>query len=314
MLGPMSRLALPPRPPYAGEPPSQAALLQRGRALHDAQHDALKHVDRLVRTQQQVGEDLAHDIAALRTGSESIDLLERQNQNAGLLAQLVRTFSGRNLLLERRSATQSLLTTYETASVRLRRAAAFADELHLCALGLQQDVGRLQSEWATARENDRLVTERLAAIRAAQTTLARSAHGLDPIEADTLADQLRFEHNQEEVRQSLYRATSRLCEENLPKTRELRDAVMSLHADMVRYVTTATGQVDAAGRHLQALGLAADAATVIRELQESMLELSTAMEVTEDFLAQTKALLGETLPALQARIDAQRELDALGDG
>lgn len=313
MLGDMSVLQVPPRPAYVGEPPSQAGLLERDRALRGAQAHALGEVNRLVRTQAELGEALAHDIASLQAGGASIDLLERKNAQSGLLSQLVRTFSGRSAVLERRSATQALLRTYETASVRLRRAAAFADELQLCALSLQRDVGHVQQEWGAARDNARRAEERLAALREAQRTLERSAHGLDAFEADSLRDQLRFERNQEEILLSLYQATARICEQNVPKTRDLRDTVMSLHADMTRYVTTATGQLDAAGRHLQALGLAADAATVLRELHESMLELTTALEVTEDYLGQTKRLLADTLPALQARIDAQRELSALGD-
>ena len=77
---------------------------------------------------------------------------------------------------------------------------------------------------------------------------------------------------------------------------------MELHEGMAGYVMQAGSAVDAAGRKIQALGMAADAPVVVGELQESLAQLGSAMEVTQSYVEQTQQLLNRVLPDLSSRV------------
>ena len=115
---------------------------------------------------------------------------------------------------------------------------------------------------------------------------------------------------------ALFQAGADLCRQELEPARALRDTVLQLHEEMARYVMQATSSVNAAGRRIQALGVAADAPSVVAELNSSLQQLDAAMNATEHYLDQAQHLLTEVLPELSARVErdaSERRLDIADD-
>lgn len=300
------RFSVPPRPSYRGEVPSQAALVHRNQKLAVAHRRTLDRVDELVRTQTQVGRDLTRDLGALSEKGHVLDDLETEMSQAGLLSGLMARITGRSTVLERRSATEALVDHYEMVSMRLRRASAFADDLRLCALELHEEVDELHQQLADGLANEKASAERVLALdKALQEVEGTSA------DAARLRDKLDFELRQEALMLELFRASSEMARQHLDPARALRDTTMRLNEEMATFVLQATGAVNAAGRRIQALGMAADAPVVIGELQQSLEDLNQAMDITTSYVEQTQILLAEVLPQLSARLEAQREMDEI---
>lgn len=300
---------VPPKPAYRGQPPSQARLVERSEEIRDEHQTALSEVDRLARTQQDLGTGLSEDLSALEAQGYAVEALQTAG-DAGLLDALVRRFTRRRTLLARRSATEALVERYEAVSTRLRRASAFTDELRLTALELQDEVQALHRELDTARHNATLAAERVLALEAALREVEQSG---DP-QRHRRIDTLQFELRQEGQALELFKAAEAMCAQHLDPARALRDTVQNLHEEMQAFVLAATGTVDAAGRRIQALGVAADAPLVVGELQQSLVELREAMTATEAYLAQTRDLIAHTLPDLSAQIAAESTVESLSLG
>ena len=174
------------------------------------------------------------------------------------LDAIVRRFTRRRQLLERRSATEELVTRYEGVSARLRRASVFTDELRLTALELQAEVQELHADIDKAQDDARTAARRVIALEQA----IEQAASLPPAERDRVTDTLRFELRHEGQNLQLFKALGEMCGRHVEPARALRDTVQRLHEEMQSFVLAATGTVDAAGRRIQALGAAADAPVV----------------------------------------------------
>ena len=288
---------------------SMAVLARRRDEVQARQSEGLATVDRLVRQQREVSSALQAELAQMRQGGEVLDEIEARSRESGLLAALTRQLSRRRTMLERRSVTEGLITRYQAASLQLRKATAFADELRLCAVDLQQQVDELHQELAAATRSEREGAERLRAQEAEVAALEGGAGGLSSDERQRQQDRLTFALRNEAMDLELHMARVRLSRQHLEPARQLRDTVLSLQEDMARFVTAAAATLDSAGRRIQALGMAADAPVVVAELQQSLAELSQAMEATEDYVRQSQALLTEVLPALSRRLEAQGEVE-----
>ncbi|MCO4746404.1 MAG: hypothetical protein KC912_16525 [Proteobacteria bacterium] len=300
------RYEVPPRLSYRGEVPTQAALVRRNQQLSTGQRRTLDRVDELVRTQTQVGRELTRELTTLSDKGHALDHLETEVSQAGLLSSLMARITGRSTVLERRSATEALVDHYELVSIRLRRASAFADDLRLCALELQQEVVELHEQLADALANEQAAAQRVLAL---ETALA-AVKGVSA-EADRARDTVDFELRQEALMLELFRASADMARQHLEPAKALRDTTMRLNEEMATFVLQATGTVNAAGRRIQALGMAADAPMVVGELQQSLDELNDAMEITTAYVEQTQVLLAEVLPRLSARLEAQREMEQI---
>ncbi len=292
---------VPPRPRYRSEAPTQERLVDRNEALRKSHARALAEVGKLAETQEEMGRALSDELASLSAQGEAVEQLQDPGSQ-GLLDNLVRRFTRRRQLLARRSATEELVDRYEAVSTRLRRASAFTDELRLTALELQDEVQALHREIDDAAHDERLAAERVLALEEAIEALRSDR---DAPDRDRLLDTLRFELRQQGQVLELYRTTGDLCRQHLEPARALRDTVQKLQEEMQAFVLAATGQVDAAGRRIQALGAAADAPIVVGELQESLAELQEAMRATETYLSQTRDLIAHTLPELSRQITAE---------
>ena len=300
------RFFVPPRAAYQGEVPSQAALVRRNQQLAVAHRRRLDRVDELVRTQTQVGRELTRELSSMRDKGQVLDDLEQEMSQAGLLSSLMARITGRSSVLERRSATEALVDHYEIVSIRLRRASAFADDLRLCALELNEEVDVLHQQLADAQVNEKRSATRVLDLESALGEV--SGRGAEAMRA---RDQIDFEIRQETLMLELFRASGEMARQHLDPARALRDTTMRLNEEMANFVLQATGTVNAAGRRIQALGMAADAPTVVGELQQSLDELNDAMEITSAYVEQTQVLLAEVLPELSARLLAQREMDEI---
>lgn len=303
--------ARPPAAPDAGPAPTQAGLLDRRQALTAGHRRALERVNQLVSSQQEITQSLTGGLQGMQERGRELDALDAQERQRGILAAVSRAFSRRRTVLARRSIAEGLLSQYEQVSGSLRRASAFADELHLCALELQDEVEQLHAEHARNLDGARAAAEQVMAIEAALDSL-------DAVDHDTRAqeDRLRFDQRTTSGRMELYRAGAGLCREELEPARALRDTVLELHEEMARFVLQATSSVNAAGRRIQALGVAADAPAVVAELNASLQQLDAAMNATEHYLDSAQHLLTRVLPELSARLErdgAHRRLDLADD-
>jgi hypothetical protein len=120
-------------------------------------------------------------------------------------------------------------------------------------------------------------------------------------------DSLEFEERSVSGDVLLIRAHIELCTDELAEAQELRDTVQTMHEDMARFVLGATKAVNGAGRRIQSLGMAADAATVVIELNESMLQLDVAMQETSRYLLAADDLLTRVLPGMNAKLSSQED-------
>lgn len=297
---------------YEGLVPTQALLARKRDELVARQADRLRQVDDMLRAQQAVSEALRDELGSLREKGEVLDELEARASEGGLLAALTRTLTRRRTMLERQSVTEGLIAQYETVNGRLRKATAFSDELRLCALDLQHQVDQLHQDLARSLRNEQRCAERIRDLEEKLAGLDETL-GLSPEASERLRDKLTFEERTEVVNLELFMAEARLARQHLEPARKLRDTMLSLHEDMARFVVAATSTVNAAGRRIQALGMAADAPVVVQELQQSLDELQSAMDATEAYVAQSQTLLTDVLPELARRLEQQQEVhDELG--
>ncbi len=301
--------AVPPPVTYQGERPTQAALQQRREQLRTENKSSLARVDTLVRSQQAISKELGDELGALQAHGTQLQEIEQRDAETGLLASLVRSLNRRQRLLERRSATEGLLERYQAVTRQLGRAAAFTDELQLCALELQSAVEAMHDEIAVAERNRRRGAERLVVL---ERTLRDIERAEDPVAGRAgLVDKLSFELRHETLLVELFEAQARLLRAEIEPARALRDTMLDLYQEMAAFVQAARSNAYTAGRRIQALGLAADAPLVVAELQASLDELGTAMQATESYISQTQHLLVEVLPELSARLEARVGTDAI---
>ncbi|MEL6341607.1 MAG: hypothetical protein AAFV53_00645 [Myxococcota bacterium] len=296
------KLKLTPPPKYEGDRPTQASLLERRDVLRDRHRDTLQEVNRLVVSQQKISQELGEELAAMQDKGQRLDALQAQEQEGGMLAALVRTFNRRRMILERRSVAEELLHRYEHVSQRLRQASAFSDELRLTALQMQEEVEKLHHERAQAMRNERTAAQRVIELEEQLQAIESGDLDVAAGERDQVMDRLQFEERSESLSVELFRAQSQLLRHEISPARGLRDTVMGMYEEMAQFVLAATARVNGAGRKIQALGMAADAPTVINELNESLAELDVAMEATEVYVAQAQELLTRVLPEMSRQL------------
>lgn len=293
---------------YLGTKLTQGALHRRREATRQRQQEAMARVQGLLETQGTLGRDLGAGLETLEGHGRELERMQRSEGDGGLLSALVRPFTARRTALARRSIAEELLRQYEKVSVRLREATAFADELKVTALELQQEVDQLHRELARAQHNQQIAARRVLDMEAALEELESDDHTSD--ERARLRDRYTFDLRTDAVALRLYEAAAVQCRQHLEPARALRDTVLQLHEDMATYVLSATHKVNASGRRIQGLGMLADAPVVVAELQESLDELNSAMQATADYLQQSQSLIAEVLPELSRRIDADIEASA----
>jgi len=305
------KLKLNPPPRYEGERPSQSSLLERRDSLRTRHRETLERVNGLVESQHEISQELGSELAAMQNNGQRLDELRTAEDEGGMLAALVRTFNRRRVILERRSVAEELLHRYEHVSRKLRQASAFSDELRLTALGLQEEVEELHGEHTQAVRNERTAAGRVHDLEAQLALLESGEFEVSNSEREQLIDKLQFEERSESLSIELFRAQANLLKQEIAPARALRDTVMGMHEEMSHFVLAATARVNGAGRKIQALGMAADAPTVINELNESLAELDVAMEATEVYVAQAQELLTRVLPEMSRTLSVSAQAEAL---
>jgi len=286
-------------------PATAAALARRRDELHRQQGVAQERVGALLASQQQLSQGLKAELGSLDRAGHSLDELEARAQQGGLLAALTRQLNRRRSTLARRSATEGLTTRYQAVSARLRAAAAFCDELQLAALQLQAELDDLHEDAQAGHAEEQRAARQIQALEAELVQL----EALASTEAERRIDRLRFQVRSEGANLELALARVRLAQQYVEPTRQLRDTLQRLHADMSRFLVAATASVQAAGRRIQALGMVADAPMVVDELQSSMQDLASAIAATEQQIAQSQRLLVQVLPTLARELEADGALE-----
>ena len=299
------------RPRYEGNAPSQASLLERRETLQKNHRETLSTVNELVASQHQISQELGEDLAAMQSGGARLDEIQSKESERGMLASLVRTFNRRRMILERRSVSEELLHRYDHVSRRLRQASAFSDELRLTALKMHEEVESLHEECARALRNEQLGARQVMELEVELRGLESGESDLSSVERERLMDRLQFEERSESLSVELFHAQAQLLRHEIAPARALRNTVMGMYEEMSQFVLAATARVNSAGRKIQALGMAADAPTVINELNESLAELDVAMEATEVYVAQAQELLTRVLPEMSRQLKESTHADAI---
>lgn len=289
-------------PVFKHAPLSQVELQERQLVLRKSHEQTLTEVESLVRQQQQVSTQLNGGIVQMRSKGTEFDKLDSGSQG-GLLARITRLVSRRTDVLARRSISDALVQVHERTVLDLRRASAVADQLKRSAAELHQEVLGLFAERTQATQNLKLAAQRVLDLEAALDALHQDDSLMAAAKSQQV-DSLEFVERSVSADVALIRAHVHLCTDEIKASRGLRDTVQTMHSDMSGFVMSAGKAVNSAGRKIQSLGMAADAATVVIELNESMEALDVALEETARYLLQADDLLTRVLPDLNARIAA----------
>jgi hypothetical protein len=255
-------------------------------------------VEDLVREQQQVSTHLSQGLSEMQSKGAQLDQV---GSETGLVARITRLLSRRSEVLARRSISEALVGIHEKSVVDLRRASTVTDHLKRTAAELNLEAEGLHHERVQARQMLKETAQRVLKLEAE----------LDHLQADRAVDHsqeidsLEFKERSVSGDVLLIRAHIELCTDELGEAQDLRDTVQTMHEDMARFVLGATKAVNGAGRRIQSLGMAADAATVVIELNESMLQLDVAMQETSRYLLAADDLLTRVLPGMNAKLSAQ---------
>lgn len=296
------------RPPaYPREPLTQIELQERHAQLEERHKSSLQRVETLVRDQQNVSAHLNGGIAEMKAKGSELNALEHAATQTGVLATISRLLSRRGEVLARRSISDALVQTHEKSVVDLRRAGALTDGLKRTAAELQREIDALHDERIIARQNLQLAAKRVMDLEEALDALDTSTQE----NREQREDALQFQERSVSADMALLQAHVDLCTDELTPAKALRDTVQTMHEEMARFVLNANQAVNGAGRKIQALGMAADAATVVVELQESMTQLDLAMTETTRYLTQADDLLTRVLPDLNARLAANADMRQL---
>jgi hypothetical protein len=257
-------------------------------------------VEDLVREQQQVSTHLSQGLSEMQSKGAQLDQV---GSETGLVARITRLLSRRSEVLARRSISEALVGIHEKSVVDLRRASTVTDHLKRTAAELNLEAEGLHHERVQARQMLKETAQRVLKLEAE----------LDHLQADRAVDHaqeidsIEFKERRVSGDVLLIRAHIELCTDELAQAQELRDTVQTMHEDMARFVLGATKAVNGAGRRIQSLGMAADAATVVIELNESMLQLDVAMQETSRYLLAADDLLTRVLPGMNAKLSAQED-------
>lgn len=279
-------------------PLSQLQLVDRHGELRQAHERTLSKVEDLVREQQQVSTHLSQGLSEMQSKGAQLDQV---GSETGLVARITRLLSRRSEVLARRSISEALVGIHEKSVVDLRRASTVTDHLKRTAAELNLEAEGLHHERVQARQMLKETAQRVLKLEAE----------LDLLQADRAADHsqeidsIEFEERSVSGDVLLIRAHIELCTDELGEAQDLRDTVQTMHEDMARFVLGATKAVNGAGRRIQSLGMAADAATVVIELNESMLQLDVAMQETSRYLLAADDLLTRVLPGMNAKLSAK---------
>lgn len=277
---------------------STTALTERRERFVRRHREALTKVDELRRTRDAVGQALEGEVQVLQEQGERLRSIEQQAETGGLFSALIQRIGVRRQALARRTVAEALAGQYQVASTRLRQASAFSDELRLCALELQAEVATLHDELREAEQQIRARSAQVEGLRTRLAAVQRGDEALTLEERDRQLDQLSFALREAVLGLELVRVGAEFSGAQIGPTRALRDTVMALYEGMSRYVLAASSALDAAGRRIQPLSMAADAPLVIAELRESITDLDAAMAATAAYVQQTREILDRTLPSL----------------
>ena len=196
--------------------------------------------------------------------------------------------------------------------LRLREAADFADRLEAARVELYDELDRL---------NQKIIDSALGEESAAK--YVHELHGL----RDALDERLLTEELSSSERRTLQAqkdSTYRLLAEHTTKfklfataedrlaslrenTRQLAEMIGHLQADITRYVTAASEKLDLISGQIQAIGAAADAASVMLELRESLHIMTESMNQATRFVTQTQQYFRENVDQMIEELDLYDE-------
>lgn len=214
----------------------------------------------------------------------------------------------RSTTQSRKSIEDLLRRQYETSVLRLREAADFADRLDAARIDLYDELDRLNQkiiDSAQGEENAANYVLELQNLR-------------DDVETRLLdndlsnADRRILQSQRDKTRRLLAEHTTRFklyatAEDRLASlrenTRQLAEMIGHLQADITRYVTAASEKLDLVSGQIQAIGAAADAASVMLELRDSLNIMTESMNQATRFVTETQQYFRENVDAMVEELD-----------
>ncbi len=189
----------------------------------------------------------------------------------GVLGSLRRRLRGRPKpsVAGRRSTEDALRARIETALAETKKASLLVDRFAALRDGLFADLERLHEHVAQANSVDVVAGQEVVAARVGEGDLSRS---------ERERDQARQQRSRGERDQQLaQRALERLAVLQA-SARGLLDVTETLSVDVASFAGAAERQLDALSARARALGVVEDAASVVDELERSLLSLAGSLD------------------------------------
>ena len=261
---------------------SLSALLDEEQRRHDAW---LQTIRGLV----DASRGLKLDAAA---GSDDDD----DNDRPGVLGSLKRRLRGRPKKAKkaaRASVEDALRARIESALKETKKASLLVDRFAALRDGLFADLERLHAHIASANAFDAAADAAVIAARVAEgdQSLAERAHDL------ACQQRLRGERHQELARRAIERLAVLVA-----SARGLLDVTETLSVDVAAFARAAERQLDGLSSRARALGVVEDAASVVEELERSLMTLAGSLDDVTVFAT-----------AVHERVTAQTSATGLAD-
>ncbi len=212
----------------------------------------------------------------------------------------------------RRSVEDALRRQFETSMYRMREAADFADRLEAARVDLYDEIDRLNQKIINASKNEEMAAEFVFELREVETSLEIKMSTLDPTSTESRTLQAQLDRTrrllaEHTMKFRLYNTAEDRLDKLRENTRQLVDMIGHLQSDITRYVTAASEKLDLVSGQIQAIGAAADAASVMLELRESLQVMTESMNHATRFVAETQQYFRENVDAMIGELDLYDE-------
>ncbi len=212
----------------------------------------------------------------------------------------------------RRSVEDTLRRQFETSMFRMREAADFADRLEAARADLYDELDRLNQKIIDSSANEESAAEYVFELRELENALDLELEMRDP----TSTESRTLQAKRDRTRRLLAEHTMKFrlyntAEDRLVKlrenTRQLVDMIGHLQSDITRYVTAASEKLDLVSGQIQAIGAAADAASVMLELRESLQVMTESMNHATRFVVETQQYFRDNVDTMIGELNLYDE-------
>ncbi len=212
----------------------------------------------------------------------------------------------------RQSVEDALRKQFETSMFRMREAADFADRLEAARIDLYDEVDRLNQKIISSSTNEEKAAAFVFELREVESAIEFKLSTLDPTSTESRTLQAQLDRSrrllaEHTMKFRLYNTAEDRLAKLRENTRQLVKMIGHLQSDITRYVTAASEKLDLVSGQIQAIGAAADAASVMLELRESLQVMTESMNHATRFVAETQQYFRENVDAMIGELDLYDE-------